>query len=191
MHNLEDDKVNRILDAAAESFAGQPFHKVLLSDVARMAGVGKGTVYLYFTSKEELYFSVLYRGFSRLVQRLRDKLAEGTDDPERQLGCIVRELVFCLYANTTITELLRGAVVGYPNKGEWVEARQELRRLIEEVIRAGVVVGVFVDSDPALSAQYIPGLIRSVSLFRPAHATVDEIAAHAERFVLNGLRRAR
>ena len=52
------DKEQRILDTAADLFARQPFHKVLLSDVARVASVGKGTLYLYFKSKEDLYFAV-------------------------------------------------------------------------------------------------------------------------------------
>jgi len=188
MRHLEDEKLARILDAAAALFAGQPFHKVLLSDVARDAAVGKGTLYLYFSSKEELYFSVLFRGFSNLVARLREKLAAGAAEPETQLACIVRELVHCLYANETFTELLRGAVVGYPNKGEWAEMRLELRRTIEAVIRNGVRQGVFEDSNPELTAHYIPGLIRSVSLFRPDSAGPDEIVVHALDFVLKGLR---
>lgn len=183
----ENAKLARILDAAADLFASQPFHKVLLSDVARAAGVGKGTLYLYFSSKEELYFSVLFRGFTQLVQRLRTGLAESGNDPQRQLGCIVRELVQCLYASSTITELLRGALVGNPDKEEWTAARLELRELIRGVIEDGVARGVFHDPNPALTAHYIPGLIRSVALFRPADASADEICAHALTFILKGL----
>ncbi|HCX95501.1 MAG TPA: TetR/AcrR family transcriptional regulator, partial [Spirochaetaceae bacterium] len=108
MRNSADEKYDRILDAAAALFARHPFHKVLLSDVARDASVGKGTLYLYFKSKEELYFAVLFRGFSNLVNRLRETLSTSTSDPEAQLGCIVREMVNKLYASETITELLRG-----------------------------------------------------------------------------------
>lgn len=186
----DNDKLARILDAAADCFASQPFHKVLLSDVARAAGVGKGTLYLYFSSKEELYFSVLFRGFSQLVQRLRAGMAESGDDPRQQLGCIVRALVQALYANSTITELLRGALVGNPNKAEWTAARLELRELIREVIERGVAMGEFQDANPELTAHYIPGLIRSVALFRPESATVDEICEHALHFILAGLRPA-
>lgn len=67
MQITDEQKRVNILAAAAELFASQPFHKVVLSDVAEKAGVGKGTLYIYFKSKEDLYFSVLLGGFSNLV----------------------------------------------------------------------------------------------------------------------------
>jgi len=188
MRNSADEKYDRILDAAAALFARHPFHKVLLSDVARDASVGKGTLYLYFKSKEELYFAVLFRGFSNLVNRLRETLSTSTSDPEAQLSCIVREMVNKLYANETITELLRGAVVGYPTKEEWMQARRELRGIIESVVRNGVRLGAFEDSNPELTAHYIPGLVRSICLFRPDDVGPDQIADHALDFILKALR---
>jgi hypothetical protein len=80
--------------------------------------------------------------------------------------------------------------VGYPTKEEWMQARLELRGIIESVVRNGVRLGAFEDSNPELTAHYIPGLIRSVCLFRPDGAGPDEIAAHALDFILKALRPA-
>jgi len=45
MQVMDEKKRIKILSVAAEKFASQPFHKVLLSKVAEAAGVGKGTSY--------------------------------------------------------------------------------------------------------------------------------------------------
>ena len=47
-----------LVEAAAEVFSTHGFTATRVSDIATAAGVGKGTVYEYFTSKEELFFAV-------------------------------------------------------------------------------------------------------------------------------------
>ena len=54
-----DDKRERLLAAAAAVFAERDFHRVQVSDVAQRAGVGKGTVYLYFPTKDDLHRAAL------------------------------------------------------------------------------------------------------------------------------------
>jgi AcrR family transcriptional regulator len=189
MKAYNDDKQTRILDAAAELFASRPFHKVLLSDVARTAAVGKGTLYLYFESKDELYLAVLFREFSSLVVRLREQLSRDESSPEEQMVCIVRDMVLHLFGKATIVELLRGAVVDCPRTGEWNEKRLELRDLVEGVIRRGIAKGVFQDENPRLTAQYIPGLIRSVCLFRPDGVDMETVSRHACDFIFKGIQK--
>ena len=57
MQRPDEQKRQLIIDTAARFFATQPFHKVRLDDVAAAAQVGKGTLYIYFKSKEDLYVS--------------------------------------------------------------------------------------------------------------------------------------
>ena len=189
MKAYSDDKQTRILDAAAELFASRPFHKVLLSDVAKAASVGKGTLYLYFESKDELYLAVLFREFAGLVDRLRAQVSQADGPADEQMACAVREIVRHLFGKAVIVELLRGAVVNCPQTGEWNEKRLELRGIIEAVIQRGIAQGVFEDEHPRLTAQYIPGLIRSVCLFRPEGTDAETVCRHAEAFVLKALRK--
>jgi AcrR family transcriptional regulator len=51
-------KKERIIGAAARVFAQNGFNGTLMADIAARAGVGKGTVYEYFNSKEDLFFEV-------------------------------------------------------------------------------------------------------------------------------------
>lgn len=187
MKEYSDDKKTRILNAAAELFAEKPFHKVLLDHVARAAGVGKGTLYLYFKSKDELFLAVLLREFSALIDSLEVYLHENGDDPEAQITGVIDRLIKHLYDNAVFFELLRGAILKLPENDMWREKRSRLRKVMENVIRNGVEKGVFADSNPAITAQYIPGIIRSVCLHRPDGLNRDEFFRHARNFVLKAL----
>ena len=180
------DKERRILDTAAELFAKQPFHKVLLSDVARVAAVGKGTLYLYFQSKEDLYFAVLFRGFSSLVDHLSNYLADTDGPAEEQMAGAVRILCDHMFQKAVNMEMM-SMVMTFPTTDEWRAKRLELWSSLEELIRRGIRQGVFEDPDPSLTAQYIPGMIRTACLFKARELEAGSLAEHAGRFILQGL----
>jgi AcrR family transcriptional regulator len=60
-----------ILDAAERLLAQLGFKKTTMDDLAREAGIGKGTVYLHFPSKEEVALCTIDRIVDRLLHRLR------------------------------------------------------------------------------------------------------------------------
>ncbi|ACL02302.1 transcriptional regulator, TetR family [Desulfatibacillum aliphaticivorans] len=57
---LRIERKNKLLQAAAEVFAEKGYTGASISDVAARAGMGKGTVYGYFPSKEDLFFDVFF-----------------------------------------------------------------------------------------------------------------------------------
>lgn len=67
-----------VLDAAEALLVAYGYRKVTIDDVASRAGVGKGTVYLYWPSKRELFAAVLTRD---TVRRVEEHLAALTADP--------------------------------------------------------------------------------------------------------------
>src|ERR1044071_4043546 len=93
MQRPSEIKRRKISDTAARLFATQPFHKVRLDDVAAAAGVGKGTLYIYFKSKEDLYFSLIYDGFAQLVDRLGHQIRDDHSAAWNCLSRIVHEMV--------------------------------------------------------------------------------------------------
>lgn len=182
----DNDKLTRILDTATELFARQPFHKVLLSDVARAASVGKGTLYLYFKSKDDLYFGVLFRGFSALVEKMHAFIETEGMPADKKLKGAIQILTEHLFRKAVNVEML-GRVMTCPVSGEWHDKRQELWQLIQGIIDQGIAEGVFTDSNSRLTAQYITALLRSVCLYKPENETFESIADHACAFVLRGL----
>ena len=165
MQVMDEQKRLKILKAAARLFATQPFHKVLLSDVAEEAAVGKGTLYIYFKNKEDLFLSVLCNGISRLSAHLQERMDEETNTPMGNLEMIVREIVGFAYEKPHLFEVIR-MIPNWDsaNRAEWESRRKDFRYLIETVIRKGMEQGYFEDTHPQLTAKYIPGLVRSALL---------------------------
>ena len=57
-HQSQIDKKNRIIEAAAHVFAQKGYAGAAVADIAVKAEIGKGTIYAYFDSKEDLFFAV-------------------------------------------------------------------------------------------------------------------------------------
>jgi len=70
-----------ILEAARSVFATKGFNDATVDDIANAAGVAKGTVYLYYRSKRDIYFSALKFGIQQMYAALDEQLkAESTTE---------------------------------------------------------------------------------------------------------------
>src|SRR5436309_15117473 len=76
-------KRDAILRAAIDVFADRGYFNAQVADVARVAGVAAGTVYLYFRSKDDLLVSIFERTMREALARVRDAVADTTDPRER------------------------------------------------------------------------------------------------------------
>ncbi len=63
-----DERQHQILDAAAAVIIRLGYDKTTMNDIADEAGVSRGTVYLYFKGKEELFEALLYREYMQYAQ---------------------------------------------------------------------------------------------------------------------------
>lgn len=184
---LDKNKREKIRGIAAALFAARPFHQVRLDEIAARAKVGKGTLYTYFKSKEDLYFDVLYEGFAKLVDQLKSCLSDGEKSPQEALRVVVRQFAAYALDHPHLFELIRK--VGTPSNGNpnWARKRRELIELIEQIIRRGVYDGVFEDPHPSWTAQLIPGMVRSIFLSTQKPRNSDILAEHVLRFLEAGL----
>jgi AcrR family transcriptional regulator len=57
--NLDTDKIAKIMTVALEEFANNTYHQASYNRVIRQCGISKGTMYYYFTSKEDLFRTLL------------------------------------------------------------------------------------------------------------------------------------
>ncbi|WP_304454004.1 TetR/AcrR family transcriptional regulator [Nocardiopsis sp. YSL2] len=74
-----EQRAARILDAAGDLLVIWGYPKITIEDVARRAGVGKGTVYLHFPTKEVLFLVVLLRSQSEITDRLASTMRRGPE----------------------------------------------------------------------------------------------------------------
>jgi AcrR family transcriptional regulator len=73
--------LRRLLDAAGEEFGGRGFHETAISHITQRAGVGLGTFYVYFKSKEEVFRELV----ADMGARTRHALSESVKDAPNRL----------------------------------------------------------------------------------------------------------
>jgi AcrR family transcriptional regulator len=183
-----EKKRRQITDAAAKMFATRPFHKVTLSDIAAAASVGKGTLYVYYSSKEDLYFGLIYEAFAGMVDRLKYRITHQKQRAADDLAAIVDELVGFAFQNPHYFELTRtvGKLRGQ-SESAWNQKRRELSDLIEQALRRGVRGREFSDPHPELTAPLIPGFVRSLIVFGPRGLDEKTVSGHIIRLLERGI----
>ena len=138
-------KRERIIEAASGLFGGRDLACVRMEEVAARAGVAKGTVYLYFHSKEELYFSILATRLSLLLDAL-DRAFREEEDPRIRLRKFLVHSSMFLLKYPDFFRMMRkeesGIAGALPGPGIEVEPlRARLRDLLRSLLTRGMEAG--------------------------------------------------
>jgi AcrR family transcriptional regulator len=127
----------RVLEVAYETFAADGLG-VPIDEIARRAGVGAGTVYRHFPTKEDLYRAVIEDRINRIVDDGRALLASA--DPGEALYTFLRSMVLQWGATDRgLAEALAG--FGIDVKDAVPEAEEAFLGLLGELLRAGQKAG--------------------------------------------------
>jgi AcrR family transcriptional regulator len=196
----KDARPGEILDAALELFVERGFAATRLEDVAQRAGVSKGTVYLYFDSKEELFKSVIRSGIVRAIEEAEQMVA-GSDGS-------AADLLRRIYAGwwqhiggtklSGIPKLMFSEAQNFPELARFYyeEVIQRSSRLVASALERGIARGEFrpVNVDYAVRALFAPLIMRALlqHSFLPCVGSdnVDAPAylAHTLDLMVDGLR---
>ena len=190
---MDQDKKDHILIEATKAFERFGFRKTSIDDIAKAAGVAKGTVYLACESKEDLFYQVLHREIRLWMGRL-SQLIDPRIPADQLLGKLAEASFRELQDHPLVKELLlaRASAV-LPG---WGKVLLELRALtsanVLEVLRLGIKQGVF---RPEIDAEAVANILRDLPI--STYIFYDE-AEHTEQMmrrraagldvVLNGLR---
>jgi AcrR family transcriptional regulator len=83
------ERADRILDAAAELVLRWGYKKTTIDDIAKQAGVAKGTIYLHWKTREDLFMSLIIREDLKFGEDMKRRIAS---DPEGStLGGFVKQ----------------------------------------------------------------------------------------------------
>lgn len=192
---MERTKKECILDAATHAFARLGFKKASIDEIARAAGVAKGTVYLAAESKEDLFYQAVHR-------ELRSWLAEVARmlDPRVPADQLLVQVAEASLDHLERKPLVRDLFVGiyHGQLPGWQDRFEELRALglanVVELLRLGIRQGRFrADLDVEETAQILMDLQLQGHLLsaRVGGADPDKLRRRrraAFELVLNGLR---
>ena len=142
----KDDRPSEIIAAALACFAERGFAATRLEDVARNAGVTKGTLYLYFPNKEELFKAVVRRTIVAGIAQ-GESLVEQSPDPTPVLLRRLIEHWLALQAApaSAIPKLVLSEAGNFPDLARFYLEEVVLRgtRLIRTLLQTGVERGEF------------------------------------------------
>ncbi len=184
-----ESKRNEILEAATRVFSTGEFHDVLIDDVASSARVGKGTIYRYFETKEDLYFGTILYSFDALYSTLVESLSRETS-PASRLDRIARDVLGFLWTRGFLTLLLQKDERHFEKRdGELQKRRDLLNRLVQECLLDGIDRREFRGIDVRIGAELFRGMIRAAAAARGPEDTVDDLAAAILEIFTRGVRK--
>lgn len=177
----------RILHSAAKLFAEQQFEHVLIDDVAAHAGVGKGSVYRQFGSKEELYTAVVIDGFAQLQREIRTALAGCTSVHDR-IATIVRYMFRFFWRRRQFFALLRDPeALPRALERQYRAQRHEMSRLVCGVLNEGVRGGAIRPNiDTRIAAESLLGMMRGINRYGRDYTTPERAADLVTEIFLSG-----
>jgi len=178
-----DDKRQRILAAATAVFAERDFHRVQVSEVATRAKVGKGTVYLYFPTKDDLHRVALEGSLQQLAADL--EAAAAADAP---VESVLRDMVLAILRFFWKRQHLLTIVQRYEQQARrGVGGRRHRALLAVDGVLARHRLG---GSGAArrLSAAFLLGLARAGILEHGSSDRPEQVASRIVDVFLNGLR---
>ncbi|HNP73804.1 MAG TPA: helix-turn-helix domain-containing protein [Kouleothrix sp.] len=98
------ERAQRILDAAAALILRWGYNKTTIDDIARQAGVAKGTIYLHWNTREELFGALMLREKAALAADLRARTA--ADPAGATLPGLLKHSVLALMARPLLKAVL-------------------------------------------------------------------------------------
>lgn len=88
----KDARPSEIIDAGMELFAQRGFERTNLSDVASRAGISKGTIYLYFKSKDALFEAALRDRIAKAIQGAVHHMPDLEGSMETQIKSLIETI---------------------------------------------------------------------------------------------------
>jgi AcrR family transcriptional regulator len=197
---LPEERPQQIIEAALDVFAERGLASARLEDIAKRAGVSKGTIYLYFPNKEALFREVVRQTVVANIERAERELVRGSATEQlraylRGYWAFVRSPRF-----EAIYRLVLAELQNFPDLAQFYseEVVQRSARLIGRIIQHGIDSGEFRPIDPRVAARMLQALIVSHGLwcarvkFFPhmAGATDEKVLTDVTDFYLHAIQAA-
>lgn len=175
--NRKFERRESILKVATNLFYDKSFHDVTMDEIAEEVGVAKGTLYLYFSSKEKLYLEILESSFEA-IESILHKEVEKNDPAPKKLKKVLT-IIFSFYMeNKKVLKILGRDETHLIREHFELTERWRLNRisLYEKIIKKGIREGSFKDQNIKLSALILYGSIGAVMSFHDLTQPPEKIA---------------
>ena len=174
-----ESRKERILDGALTVFQEQGIEKATMDEIAREAGFGKATLYYYYSSKEEIFSSILEDGWTKIWERIEPAIHEHNNPKETflKLLTIIAKLVnekrvlyeFLFSAPHSMPEMLD------PNQ-PWKKFQNRMYSVLQGLVEEGISANQFPNVDPKLLLKGLGGLFHGVLFLGNQNVPITDTA---------------
>ncbi|MDD5435908.1 MAG: TetR/AcrR family transcriptional regulator [Nitrospira sp.] len=194
---LKKNRREEILTAAITIFSQKGYHDTTIADLIEKAGIARGTFYLYFENKRQIFDSILDNLLLEIDRCIRtiqigEKDSEKTN-PLDQLRANLTRLFTLFIENPELSRILLRHATGLDEESDQklTEFYSNLALKIEEALRLGTKMNLIRECDPRITSYCILGSIREViehiTLTRRDTSEIDTIIEEVLGFGLYGL----
>ncbi|MDR3665928.1 MAG: uroporphyrinogen-III synthase [Ignavibacteriaceae bacterium] len=190
--NSKQVKIKKIIESASILFSRKSYHEVMMEEVAKLASIAKGTVYNYFSSKEELYFSIMKGRMEKLILSLRDYIELPLNSIDSLRSFVLHLYMFMMkHHNFFMMYRKESLNAEHALCTDLINLEKDLRGILKQIIKSGKNDGIFRNLDEEFCVDLILG-----SIYGAVHRGIENDLAEeqmiSERqgiydFIMHGL----
>lgn len=171
-------RTQEILAAARNLLEQRGLEAMTMDEIAAAAGVAKGTLYLYFQSKDDLILAMMSQVGENILQDVESSLQAPGTPPEKLIRMVSvlleyldrERLLFPIYAR----EVLQGKLKS--RAGFWwhiQEMEEKFVALVTSLFAEGIAAGQFIPANPRLLTFLFRGLVRATGYYQRGEGQTD------------------
>ena len=184
-----DERPTQILAAALDVFGEKGLAAARLDDIAKRAGLAKGTIYLYFANKDELFRAVIRSTLVAELERAESLVAAGS--PEARLDAFMRGwwTFICSPTFERVHRLVTSEIPNFPDLARFygTEVIARGHRLVSGIVSDGIAAGVYRPSDPMATARMIMGTFVIHGLWRTKRSFLSHLCVPSDSTMFDQL----
>ncbi len=164
------DFAAQILQAAEKLFAKKGFYPTTIDEIAKEAKSAKGTIYLYFNNKEDLFFSVIETKLDLLLNKIQEAVKKPGSASQRIKAAISIHLKF-LEENKNFFKVMQSFPEGLKKKlerklkGRVVEKQSRYIEILDRLIQEAIDRKEIKALDSKKLAVILMGIVHSLTVY--------------------------
>jgi len=168
-------KREAIRDAAVKVFAAKGYHAATVSEVAEVANVGKGTVYFYYASKEDLLLEILVYHFDQMMSVI-ERIEQVELAPEQAVQVVIADSIRRLKENPDLFKIMEQQPLLYHDrvKERFETLFGQMVDRIAELLAAGIEQGFIRACDTRAVASVLLSTAISFPLYLSLYPDKDK-----------------
>ena len=197
---LPEERPKQIMTAALAEFGERGLAAARLDDIAKRAGLSKGTIYLYFPNKEELFREMVRQTVVAQIEARERQFGESTGSSTQALTAFMRSYWTFIRSPdfAPIFRLIHAEIHNFPDLARFYaqDVAARAHRLIAAILTRGIESGEFRPVDPSVGARMLTAAFVMHGLWcrhRDCFSSVakksdDEILDELMDFYLNAIK---